>query len=108
MRDYFQFVHPLCLFALSWIVFSAFGTFTVDNDSRAGTVRTEDPIFQTVGVIIIHWFRGLEIQGRAAFHTETARQRYDRIAFGTGLTRDLFIAMRAFHNDSQLFEEVTV
>lgn len=93
---------------LARIFFSAFGTFTVYNDSRAATVRTEDPIFQTVGVIIIHRFRGLGNQGRTAFHTEMARERYDRIAFGTGLTGDLFITMRAFHNDSQLFEEVTV
>ena len=108
MRDYFQFVHPLNLLTLSWISFPAFRTFSVDYDSCAGPVRTEYPVVQAVGVILIHRLGGLKIQGRAAFHTEAARRRYDGTALGTGLTGDFFVTMRAFHNDSQLFEEVTV
>jgi hypothetical protein len=98
----------LSLFGLARIFFTALGAFTVDDDSCASAVRTENPVFQTVGVIVIHRLLGLEIQRRAAFHTEMARGRNDCLAFGTGLTRYLFVAMGAFHNRYQLFEEVTV
>jgi hypothetical protein len=93
---------------LARIFFSALNAFTVYNDTGAGTVRAEDPVFQTVGVTIVHWLLGLEVQRRAAFHTETTCGWYDGIALGTSFTGDLFVAMGTFHNHSQLFEEVTV
>jgi hypothetical protein len=107
--DYLEFVQSEISLNFPWrscVRLAALAAFSVNDDTCAVAVRTEDSVFEIKGFLLVHPFAAFLSERSAALHAVLAFLGDVDATGGARFSDDFFMTVGAFHNVHQLFLDV--